>query len=336
MFPIPLLPSPAMELTALGVATLSDDLRRVEGALRESVRTDDPFLTDVAGHLIGAGGKRLRPLLAICAGCAGGARPATDDVITGAVAVELVHLGSLYHDDVIDEASTRRGVESVNARWSNIVAILAGDFLLARASGLAASLGVEVAGLLAATIGELCRGQVLELQRLFDVSRDEEAYFGSIEGKTAALFATSCRIGALVGGLDREAVEALTTYGRHLGMVFQIVDDVLDLTASAEQLGKPAGLDLAEGIYTLPVIYALRDSTELRSLLGGPLDPSGVALGRKLACADGAVTNALDVAAGHADAAGAVLAGTGLDPEIVEGLHRLARQVLDQPAGVRS
>ncbi|HEY3239578.1 MAG TPA: polyprenyl synthetase family protein [Acidimicrobiia bacterium] len=321
---------------ALGVPTLTGDLSRVEVALRDAVRTDDPFLTDVATHLIGAGGKRLRPLLAICAGCAGGSRPATDDLITGAVAVELVHLGSLYHDDVIDEASTRRGVESVNARWSNIVAILAGDFLLARASGLAASLGVEVAGLLAATIGELCRGQVLELQRLFDVNRDEEAYFGSIEGKTAALFATSCRIGGLVAGLDRGAVEALTAYGHHLGVVFQIVDDVLDLTASDEQLGKPAGLDLAEGIYTLPVIYALRDSTELRSLLGGPLDPSGVALGRKLACDNGAVTSALDVAERQVQAAGAALEGAGLDPEIVEGLRRLSRQVLDQPAGVRS
>ncbi|MGH9039448.1 MAG: polyprenyl synthetase family protein [Acidimicrobiia bacterium] len=320
----------------LGIPTLSGDLGRVEVALRDSVRSEDPFLTDVAGHLIGAGGKRLRPLLAITAGCAGRSGPASDDVITGAVAVELVHLGSLYHDDVIDEASTRRGVESVNARWSNIVAILAGDFLLARASGLAASLGVEVAGLLAATIGELCRGQVLELQRLFDVSRDEESYFGSIEGKTAALFATSCRIGALVAGLDRAAVEALTTYGLHLGMVFQIVDDVLDLTASEEQLGKPAGLDLAEGIYTLPVIYALRDSSELRSLLGGPLDPSGVALGRKLACDNGAVTSALDVAGGHVESAVAALDGAGLDPGIVEGLQRLARQVLDQPAGVRT
>ncbi|MGH8993623.1 MAG: polyprenyl synthetase family protein [Acidimicrobiia bacterium] len=321
---------------ALGIPTLAGDLGRVELALREAVRTEDPFLNDVAGHLIGAGGKRLRPLLAICAGCAGGARPATDDVVTGAVAVELVHLGSLYHDDVIDEATTRRGVESVNARWSNIVAILAGDFLLARASGLAASLGVEVAGLLAATIGELCRGQVLELQRLFDVDRDEEAYFGSIEGKTASLLATSCRIGALVAGLPDRAVEALTSYGRHLGVVFQIVDDVLDLTASEEQLGKPAGLDLAEGIYTLPVIYALRDSTELRSLLGGPLDPSGVALGRKLACGNGAVSSALDVAARHGDAAAAALEGAGLEAGVVEGLRRLSRQVLDQPAGLRT
>src|SRR5688572_8024080 len=337
LFP-PAAPPTLRNMTVVeGLPWLAEDLVRVETALRAAVQTGDPFLTDVASHLIGAGGKRIRPALALCAGyAAGGQGSVSDDVVTGAVAIELVHLGSLYHDDVIDESSTRRGVESVNHRWSNIVAILAGDFLLARASLLAASLGVEVAGILAATIGELCQGQVLELQRLYDVNRDEAAYFGSIEGKTAALMASACRIGAIVGGLGRPAVEALTEYGRHVGMVFQIVDDILDLTATDEELGKPSGLDLAEGIYTLPVIYALRDSTELRTLLGGPLDPSGVALGRKLACANGAVTTALDVAERHVEAAGAALEGTGLDPGIAEGLRRLSRQVLDQPAGVRS
>jgi heptaprenyl diphosphate synthase len=324
-----------MELAeALGISTLTADLGRVESALRASVQTDDPFLTDVAGHLIGAGGKRIRPALAVCAGCAAGTRPAAEDVITGGVAVELVHLGSLYHDDVIDEAATRRGVDSVNARWSNIVAILAGDFLLARASGLAASLGVEVAGLLAATIGELCKGQILELQRLFDVNRDEAAYFGAIDGKTAALMATSCRIGALVGGLDRQAVDALTRYGRHVGTVFQIVDDVLDLTASDEELGKPAGLDLAEGIYTLPVIYALQEpgSDELRQLLGGPLDAAGVAEGRRLACANGSVDSALAVAERHAASAARALEGAKLDPDVVDGLGRLCRVLIDRSA----
>ena len=192
--------------------------------------------------------------------------------ITGAVACELVHLGSLYHDDVIDEAETRRGVPSVNARWSNIVAILAGDFLLARASSLAASLGADVAALLAETIGELCRGQVLELQHLFDVDRSEEDYSSAIEGKTAALFATSCRIGGMVSGVADPTLDALTRFGRHLGMCFQIVDDVLDLSSTDEALGKPAGQDLLEGIYTLPVIYALRESEPLRELLGRPLD----------------------------------------------------------------
>ena len=160
-------------LDALGFAPMVPDMERIETALRASVRAEDPFLSDVAGHLISAGGKRLRPALAVCAAYAAkGLGPAADDAVTGGVAVELVHLGSLYHDDVIDEAETRRGVPSVNARWSNIVAILAGDYLLARASSLAASLGADVAALLAATIGELCRGQVLELQRIiFDLKR---------------------------------------------------------------------------------------------------------------------------------------------------------------------
>jgi heptaprenyl diphosphate synthase len=320
-----------------GLPWLAEDLGRVETALRASVQTGDPFLTDVASHLIAAGGKRIRPALALCAGyAAGGDGPVSDDVITGAVAVELVHLGSLYHDDVIDEASTRRGVESVNHRWSNIVAILAGDFLLARASSLAASLGVEVAGILAATIGELCQGQVLELQRLYDVNRDEDAYFGSIAGKTASLMATACRIGAIVGGLDRLSVEALTDYGRHVGMIFQIVDDVLDLTATDEELGKPSGLDLAEGIYTLPVIYALRESDELRALLGRPLDGDAVALGRRLTCANGSVGAALQVAQTHVDSAVAALADAKVDATVSDALTRLCRQIPDRvrPAGV--
>jgi heptaprenyl diphosphate synthase len=313
-----------------GLPWLADDLVRVEAALRNSVETGDPFLTDVASHLISAGGKRIRPALALCAGYAAGQERVSDDVITGAVAVELVHLGSLYHDDVIDEASTRRGVESVNHRWSNIVAILAGDYLLARASSLAASLGVEVAGILASTIGELCQGQVLELQRLYDVNRDEDAYFGSIAGKTASLMATACRIGAIVGGLDRPAVEALTEYGTHVGMIFQIVDDVLDLTATDEELGKPSGLDLAEGIYTLPVIYALRSSSELRALLGQPLDADGVAQGRALTCADSAVANALGVADEHAGRAAQVLAEAKIDGDVAEALNRLCRSIIER------
>jgi geranylgeranyl pyrophosphate synthase len=339
LFP-PAAPSTLPNMTVVeGLPWLAEDLVRVETTLREAVRTGDPFLTDVASHLIGAGGKRIRPALALCAGYAAGSQgPVSDDVVTGAVAVELVHLGSLYHDDVIDEASTRRGVESVNQRWSNIVAILAGDFLLARASSLAASLGVEVAGILAATIGELCEGQVLELQRLYDVSRDEAAYFGSIEGKTAALMATACRIGAIVGGMERPAVEALTEYGRHVGVVFQIVDDVLDLTATDEELGKPSGLDLAEGIYTLPVIYALRDSDELRALLGRPLDGDAVALGRRLSCANGSITAALQVAQTHVDSAVGALADAKADHTVADALTRLCRQILDRvrPAGVAS
>jgi heptaprenyl diphosphate synthase len=190
-------------LAALGLEPLAHDLERVEAELAAAVRSEDPFLGEVAAHLVKAGGKRLRPALTLCtAYAARGASSAADAAVTGSVAVELVHLGSLYHDDVIDEAETRRGVPSVNARWSNIVAILAGDYLLARASELAASLGADVAALLASTIGELCRGQVLELQHLFDVERGEDLYFSAIGGKTAALFATACRIGGMVSEVD--------------------------------------------------------------------------------------------------------------------------------------
>jgi len=312
-------------LDALGFAPMVPDMERVETSLRASVRAEDPFLSDVAGHLISAGGKRLRPALAVCAAYAAkGLGPAADDAVTVGVAVELVHLGSLYHDDVIDEAETRRGVPSVNARWSNIVAILAGDYLLARASSLAASLGADVAALLAATIGELCRGQVLELQHLFDADRSVAAYLDAISGKTAALFATACRVGGMVSAVDDPTLEALTTFGQHLGMCFQIVDDVLDVTASEDVLGKPAGNDVLEGVYTLPVIHALAESPELRDLLGRKVDRDALPRARDLVAAGDAVPRAIEAAREHAADASAVLRSTSaLDAEVVDGLTRL-------------
>jgi len=273
--------SPLLTLPSMGA-----DLGRVEQALRSSVVTDDAFLTEVASHLILAGGKRLRPALAIAVAAAvsAGNVEASQDVVMGATSVELVHLGSLYHDDVIDEAATRRTVESVNARWGNLRAILAGDFLLAKASEIAASLGTEVAGLLAATIGRLCEGEIGELQSAFEVDRTEADYYASVEGKTSALFATAARIGALVAGHDRPLVDAATTYGLRLGTAFQIVDDILDLTASEAELGKPTGHDLYEGVYTLPVLLTLSHdsvaSGELRDLLGRPIE--GVELEKAL------------------------------------------------------
>jgi len=295
----------------LSLPCLEDDLARVEKALLANVRTGDPFLAEVASHLITAGGKRLRPALAVAVGELGGG-PADDDVIMGAVAVELVHLGSLYHDDVMDEARTRRNVDSVNARWGNLVAILAGDFLLARASEIAASLGTEVAGLLAATIGRLCEGQVRELAQTFDVTRSEESYLVSIAGKTAALMATACRVGAITAGLDRAGIDALTAYGEQVGMVFQIVDDILDVVATDEELGKPAGNDLVEGVYTLPVIRALastESSEQLRRLLGSPLERDEVDVVRAIVRSNGAVGAAIDVARRYAGASAAALEG---------------------------
>ena len=307
----------------LGLAPLPGDLRRVEEALQQAVRVEDRFLGEVASHLLGAGGKRLRPTLTLCcAYAATGAEAASiPGAVTGGASVELVHLGSLYHDDVIDEAETRRGVPSVNARWSNIVAILSGDFLLAQASALAASLGADVAALLAATIGELCRGQVLELQYLFNAQRSEESYFSAIEGKTASLLATAARVGGMVSAIPAPTLDALTRFGHHLGMCFQIVDDVLDVTATEAALGKPAGNDLLEGVYTLPVIYAVAQCTELADLLGRALDTENLARARELVVGGDAVDSAMAVARTHAAKATQALEGApDLDPLVCNRL----------------
>jgi heptaprenyl diphosphate synthase len=322
--------SELMDLPALDAG-----LGHLEVSLGASVAVGDPFLAEVAGHLIGAGGKRLRPALTMVAATAAGGE-VTDDVIQGGVSIELVHLGSLYHDDVIDAATSRRGVESVNARWGNLVAILAGDFLLAKASEIAATLGTEVAGLLAATIGRLCEGQVAELQTAYSVERTEASYLASIAGKTAALMSSACRIGALVAQLPGPSVDALTTFGHSFGMVFQIRDDVLDVVGTDEQLGKPAGNDLVEGVYTLPVIRALLDpmaGPELRQLLGAPLDHPERDKAREIVRATDAVPAALAVARCHADeAAAAITAGLGRSP-VTEALGQLSYRLLDDLDG---
>ena len=243
-------------------------LDAVERRLREVTTSDDPFVTGIAQHLLD-GGKRYRPMLAQVAAEIGGHDG--DHPVEAGVAVELIHLGSLYHDDVIDEADSRRGTASVNANWSNTIAILAGDFLLARASEVAAPLGTEAVALLARTYASLCEGQVLELQLSGRLDQGPEGYFAVIEKKTASLIRTSARLGAIAGGADRGAVETATRWGHEVGMVFQLTDDVLDLIATEDFLGKPAGSDIREGTFTLPVISALAssDGPEIRTLLDG-------------------------------------------------------------------
>ncbi|MEZ5229654.1 MAG: polyprenyl synthetase family protein [Acidimicrobiales bacterium] len=255
-----------------------NDKERVESTLLDVVHIEgDEYLSEIASHLIKAGGKRLRPLFTIAAAAASlpDGESVHHDVVRGGVAVELVHIGSLYHDDVMDEAEMRRQVISVNARWGNLKAILAGDYLLAKASEIAADLGTEVAGLLAATIAELCRGQVGELQTMYDITRTEAQYFPSIEGKTASLYSAACRIGGIVSGQPRDDIDRLTEFGRLYGMAFQVIDDILDVIATDEQLGKPAGNDMIEGVYSLPVIHTLAwpEGSLLREMLADGLDP---------------------------------------------------------------
>jgi heptaprenyl diphosphate synthase len=314
-----LYPHCVTEGNPLGILpTLEGDLERVETQLQAEVASDLPFMTDMARHLIDAGGKRIRPGFAIAAAATGldTDRPADQDVILGAVSVELVHQGSLYHDDVMDQARTRRNVPSVNANWGNHRAILAGDFLLARASQIAAELGTEVAGLLAATIARLCEGQVQELEDEYNLTRTVDDYLTSITGKTASLLGTACRVGAITGELPRADVDALTEFGHSYGMAFQVVDDILDVIATDAQLGKPSGNDLVEGNYTLPVLLSLQapQGEELRQLLGSRIDESAKSRARELVGSGSAVSESLDVARSWADKAAAALSSLDDNP----------------------
>jgi heptaprenyl diphosphate synthase len=290
---------------------LPDLRRRIDAMLLDAVSTPDPRLTEMTSHLVKAGGKRLRPILVALSsvtdgsGGSGVIDTVSQDAVTGGVAVELAHVGSLHHDDVIDEATTRHNVDSVNARWGNLRAILSGDYLLARGSQLAASLGTEIATILAQAIGRLCEGEVRELHTAFQVERTEDDYFAAIEGKTAALFTSACRIGGLVAELPGQAVDALEAFGLGYGMAFQIVDDVLDVVSTDEALGKPAGHDMVEGVYNLPVLATLRgpDGDELQGLLGGHLDDDARVRALDLVRAGDGVVEAVKVAIGYVDRA---------------------------------
>ncbi|MHB1851611.1 MAG: polyprenyl synthetase family protein [Acidimicrobiales bacterium] len=315
---------------ALDLPMVEEDLQRLEPLLAGSVVTGESFLDDVTTHLIAAGGKRLRPALALVAATRG-ERAASEDDLLGGVAVELVHLASLYHDDVIDEATVRRNVQSVNSRYGNLVAIVAGDYLLSRSAAIAAALGTEAAGLLATTLGQLCQGQIIEVRSCFKTDRSEEDYFSAIAGKTAALMSTSCRSGALTSGARRDEVDAFTQFGRAFGMVFQLRDDVLDVVAEDGELGKPPGQDLAEGIYTLPVQRALQDSMvgpALRELLGHPLDPDEVSEARALVAGSPGIAAAALAARDYA--ADAIDAARSLgDGPVPAALVQLAASLLE-------
>ncbi len=274
---------------------LDKSLARVDAELRQAVASPDPLLTEVAAHLVDAGGKRLRPC-ALPGSAAATGSGAVDNVVQGAVSVELVHMGSLYHDDVIDEASSRRGVQSANARWGNLVAILAGDFLLARGSEIAAGLGTEVVRVLAHAIGRLCQGEMTQLQYAFSSGRPEAAYLEAISCKTASLLSASTRIGGIVAGASPAEVDSLTTFGHDFGMAFQIWDDVRDLLCTEEELGKPAGHDMLEGTYTLPVIRALADpevGPELSELIGHPLGVPELEKARDMILSTGAMRESI-------------------------------------------
>jgi geranylgeranyl pyrophosphate synthase len=253
---------------ALGI--VSDDLERVEDILISGATGATSFLTASTTYLMRAGGKRLRPALMVLAAHLGSG--ADLDVCKTAAAIEMTHLATLYHDDVIDEADLRRGVPSANEKWGNTVAILAGDYLFARSSSIAAEVGGEVPTVLADAIAEVVQGQVRELESAYDVRRPAEQYFATIREKTASLIEASTRLGASLAGCSPEHVKTLREFGASFGFAFQLADDLLDLAASEEELGKPPGTDLRDGVYTLPVIYALEADPGLEACIGRP-DP---------------------------------------------------------------
>ena len=274
--------------------------RRSKARLLEVTAVDDPYLTKIFQHLLVAGGKRFRPLLALLAAEFGPEAKSRGPIEAG-VSVELIHVGSLYHDDVIDESDIRRGAPSANANWTNTVAILAGDFLLARASEVAATyLTQESVRLLAETYAELVVGQSQELQLADSLDHSTFEYERVIGGKTASLIRTSVRLGAMAAHASPEVTETLTEWAWELGMVFQLSDDALDLVGDEQTLGKPAGHDIREGKFTLPVLAALGapDGGRLRSLLdqGRPYSDEVVDEAIDLVRAGGWVDAAVDAA----------------------------------------
>jgi len=267
----------------------------VEEALEKSVRVESSgLLSETSSYLIAAGGKRFRAMLVLLAGYFGD--PSDPRLIPGSVSIELVHLATLYHDDVIDEAEARRGAPSANLRWDNTVAILTGDFLFARASEISTDLGTEVCRLLARTIAVLCDGQIREVDSSGKVEQPEENYLEIIRRKTASLIGTSCRLGGMLSDATPEHVDVLEEFGNALGMAFQLSDDIMDITASQLELGKEPGTDIREGVYTMPVLHALAHGEHreelARLLAGGP--PDGELLDRALALVriDGSIDHA--------------------------------------------
>lgn len=253
--------------------SIRSDMKRVEDLLRQQIKGDYPLVIETSRHLVEAGGKRLRPLLTLLAAQFGD--PKRPEIIEAAVVCELTHLATLYHDDVMDEAPLRRGVESANARWNNTVAILTGDYLFAKASDLLADLGPEAVRLQARTFERLVIGQISETQGAVVGSSLLDHYLSVIADKTGSLIATSARFGALLSGATPEVVESLTRFGEKIGVVFQLADDIIDIASESNESGKTPGTDLREGVPTLVTLFLLESKDpadqKLQEILSGAI-----------------------------------------------------------------
>ena len=258
--------------------SLKRDMKRVEELLNSHIEGDYPLVIETSRHLVQAGGKRLRPLLTLLGAQFGD--PKRDGIIEAAAVVELTHLATLYHDDVMDEAPLRRGVESANERWGNTVAILTGDYLFAKASDLLADLGPEAVRLQARTFERLVIGQISETQGSTPGLSLLDHYLKVVADKTGSLIATSARFGGMLAGAKQEDIEALTRFGEKIGVVFQLADDVIDVESESTESGKTPGTDLREGVPTLVTLYILTSDdpadAELKKILQGPITDEAV------------------------------------------------------------
>lgn len=304
---------------------LTDDVKRIEKLLISTAgHSLNPLVSEASTHLIKAGGKRVRPALVLMCSRAGEPGRASTDLAAGAI--ELVHLATLYHDDVIDQTATRRGVPTVHSKWGVEVAVLAGDYLFARGCSLGAQAGGEVPGILAGAIAKVCEGQIVETASLGDAARTVDDYLGTIRRKTASLFRAACELGAATSDADARIRAALMEYGENLGLAFQIVDDLLDLIGDPEVTGKVPGTDLREGVFTLPVLMACtRDDALSQRLWSGERRIDFVL--PKLE-ATGAIDDALRVADDVAARASSAL--EGIDGELRVALDDLVDSVLAQ------
>ncbi len=274
-------------MSSLGIPNLDKDLERqlsqgldeVESLLSSHIQGDYPLVVETSRHLVEAGGKRFRPLITLISSHFGNGQ--SKEVIAAAVVCELTHVATLYHDDVMDEAPLRRGVESANNRWGNTVAILTGDYLFSKASDLLADLGPEAVRLQAKTFERLVIGQIQETQGPKDGGDALAHYLQVVADKTGSLIATSARFGALLSGADKSIVETLTKFGEKIGIAFQLADDVIDIASDSSQSGKTPGTDLKEGVPTLVTLQIMKsnrpEDQELKALLSAPMDDATVA-----------------------------------------------------------
>ena len=316
-------------------AATSGGLERVDDLLHREVTSGYRFVTETSLHLIDAGGKRFRPLFTLL-GAQMGPRPESHEVLTAAAVVELIHLATLYHDDVMDSATMRRGAESANSRWDNTVAILTGDFLFAHASRLVADLGPDAVRIIAETFAELVTGQMRETRGPRAGDDPVQHYLTVIAEKTGSLIATAGRYGGMFAGCPPEQVESLRRFGAVIGTAFQISDDIIDIASPSDSSGKTPGTDLREGVHTLPMLYALQGdgsaADRLRVLLARPItDDAEVAEALELLRAGSGLARARDVLADQAAAARAELGKLPACPAS-DALAALTVYVIDRTA----